>query len=176
MTTTNWRWLEDTYWCVPPQSLPALRFDQDDNTLTWRVDQTVWHITSYHEGYFWGVTAALFRDAGEDVPKRGPGSQPTGATMLGSITPEGNVHLTFIQTSRGTSTIGLGRIVPHEGGQAFQMQMSTGAAGQTTLHWAYMVQVRPGDPYWDSLPGFEGLSMTEMLEGLEAPVVEGAEE
>jgi hypothetical protein len=39
-----------------------------------------------------------------------------------------------------------------------------------------MVQVRPGDPYWDSLPGFEGLSMTEMLEGLEAPVVEGAEE
>ena len=170
--TTTWSWLEDTYWCVPPASLPALRFDQDGNTLTWRVDQTVWHITGYREGYFWGVSATLLRDAGEEAPERGPGSQPRGFTMLGSVTPEGSVHLTFIPSSGGSSTIGLGRIVPHGAGQAFEMQMSTGAGSQTTAHWAFMVPVQSGDPSWDSLPGFDGLSVAEMLEGLAPPTVE----
>lgn len=167
-----WKWLEDTYWCVPPVSLPALRFDQDDNALAWLVDQTVWHITGYRDGYFWGVSATLLREAGEEVPERGPGSQPTGFTMLGSVTPEGGVHLTFIQSSGGSSTIGLGRIVPFEAALAFEMQMSTGVGAKTTAHWAFMVQVRPGDPSWDSLPGFTGLSVEQMLEGLEPPTVE----
>ncbi|HSK78875.1 MAG TPA: hypothetical protein VLQ45_20640 [Thermoanaerobaculia bacterium] len=35
-----WSWLTDTYWYVPPANLPALRYDEDDNTLTWLVDQT----------------------------------------------------------------------------------------------------------------------------------------
>ena len=170
--TTNWNWLEDTYWCVPPVSLPALRFDQGDNALTWLVDQTVWHITGYRDGYFWGVNAALLREAGEEAPERGPGSQPRGFTMLGSVTPEGSVHLTFMPSSGGSPTIGLGRIAPFEAGQSFEMQMSTGAGSKTTAHWAYMVQVRPGDPSWDSLPGFDGWSVDKMLEGLEPPTME----
>jgi len=170
--TMTWSWLEDTYWCVPSVSLPALRFDQDGNTLTWLVDQTVWHITGYRDGYFWGVCSALLRDAGEAAPERGPGSRPRGFTMLGSVTPEGAVHLTFIPTSGGSPTIGLGRIVPFEAGHAFEMQMSTGSGSQTNAHWAFMVPVRPGDSSWDSLPGFEGLSVDTMLEGLEPPTVE----
>jgi hypothetical protein len=167
---STWSRLENTYWCVPPESLPALRFDQDGNTLTWRVDQTVWHITGYRDGYFWGVCGALMRDAGEPAPERGPGAQPQGFTMLGSITPEGQVHLTFIPVSRGPDTLGIGRVVLHGAEPSFEMQMSTGSGAQTNAHWAYMVPVRPDDPSWHSLPGI-GLSVPEMLEGLEPPVV-----
>lgn len=167
---SSWSWLADTYWCVPQESLPALRFDDADDSLTWRVDQTVWHITGYREGYFWGVSATLLRDAGEAASERGPDSQPRGFTMLGSIAPEGRVHLTFIPDSRGSSTIGIGRAVPHGAEWSLEMQMSTGSGGQTTAHWAFMVRVRPGDPSWDSLPGF-GISVPEMLAGLETPRV-----
>ena len=95
--------------------------------------------------------------------------------MLGSVTPEGTILLTFIPTSGGSSTIGLGRIVPHGDRRAFEMQMSTGTGSQTTAHWAFMVPVEPGDPNWDSLPGFSGLSVTEMLDGLEPPTSESSE-
>ena len=47
------------------------------------------------------------------------------------------------------------------------MQMSSGDRNRTA-HWAYMLQTRPGEPSWDSLPGV-GLSAPEMLEGTEAP-------
>lgn len=169
--SSPWSWLEDTYWCVPPESLPALRFDKDGNSLTWLVDQTVWHITGYRLGYFWGVCSALLHDAGEAVPEQGQGSQPRGFTMLGSITPEGGVYLTFIPISPGSATIGTGRMVPPGAEWSFEMQMSTGVGSQTNAHWAYMVRVRPGDPSWDSLPGI-GLSVSQMLEGLEPPEVE----
>lgn len=168
---STWNWLEDTYWCVPPMNLPALRFDPDGKSLTWLIDQTVWHITGYRDGYLWGVCSTLLREAGEEAPERGRSSQPRGFTVLGSITPEGRVHLTFIPDSRGSSTIGIGRAVPYGTGWSMEMQMSTGAGSQTTLHWAYMVRVQPGDPSWDSLPGV-GLSVPEMLEGLQPPVVE----
>lgn len=166
---STWSWLAGTYWCVPPENLPALRYDQDGNSLTWRVDQTVWYLTGYREGYFWGLCGALIRDAGESVPERGPGSQPQGFTMLGSITPEGRVYLTFLPVSRGAATtLGIGRVIQHGAGWSFEMQMSTGTGSQTTAHWAYMVPVRPDDPSWHSLPGV-GLSVPEMLEGLVPP-------
>lgn len=167
-SVADWSWLADTYWYVPVESLPALRLDESENTLSWIVDQTVWHVTGYREGYFWGTCVTLLRDAGEELPERGPGSEPRSFSMLGSITPEGRVHLTFISTGRsGSATIGIGRTVPHEHGWSFEMQMSTGDRTRTA-HWAWMVQTRPGEPSWDSLPGF-GISVPEMLEGTEAP-------
>jgi hypothetical protein len=167
---TDWRWLEGTYWCVPPENLPALRLDPADPTLSWVVDQTVWNVTGYRNGYFWGVSATLIRDAGEETPQHGPGSQPKGFVMLGSITPEGGVHLTFIPSiasSSQSATIGLGRAVPHRDEWSLEMQMSSGNQ-ERTAHWAYMVRVQPGDPSWDSLPGI-GLSVPQMLAGLEPP-------
>ncbi len=89
---------------------------------------------------------------------------------LGSITPEGSVHLTFVADaalSSRTATIGIGRTVPRDGGWSLEMQMSSGSR-ERTAHWAYMVRTQPGDPSWDSLPGI-GLSVPEMLEGLEPP-------
>jgi hypothetical protein len=47
------------------------------------------------------------------------------------------------------------------------MQMSSGDRNRTA-HWAYMVQTRPGEPSWESLPGV-GLSVPEMLEETKAP-------
>jgi hypothetical protein len=117
------------------------------------------------------VCAALLRNAGEPVPERGLGSQPRGFTMLGSITPEGRVHLTFIPVSPGSATIGFGRAVSHGTEWSLEMQMFTGSSAQTNAHSATMVRVRPDDPSWSSLPGI-GLSVPEMLEGLEPPEVE----
>jgi len=164
---SDWSWLADTYWYVPVESLPALRFDPSENTLAWVVDQTVWHVTGYREGYFWGVSVTLLRDAGEELPQRGPGSKPMSFSMLGSITPEGRVHLTFLSSLSGSATIGIGRAVPHGHGWSLEMQMSSGDRNRTA-HWAYMVQTRPSEPSWDSLPGV-GLSVSQMLEGSEAP-------
>src|SRR5918911_708169 len=93
---SDWSRLQDTYWCVLPENLPALQFDAGDNTLAWVVDQTVWHVTGYRGGYFWGVSATLIRPAGGQAPQRGPGYAPVCFTMLGTITPEGRIHLTFM--------------------------------------------------------------------------------
>jgi len=43
---SQWSWLQDTYWYVPPENLPALQFDPDDDTLDWLIDQTAWHISA----------------------------------------------------------------------------------------------------------------------------------
>lgn len=167
---SDWRWLADSFWYVSAPNLPALRLDPSQNTLAWLVDQTVWHITGYREGYFWGVSVTLLLDAGEEVPQQGPGSQPTSFSMLGSITPEGRIHLTFVSSRSGSVTIGIGRAIPHRKGWSLEMQMSSGEQKQTA-HWAYMCQTRPGEPSWDSLPGI-GLSVPQMLEGCEPPQVD----
>lgn len=160
----DWSWLQDTYWYVPPGNLPALQLDPDSDILSWVIDQTVWHITGYRDGYFWGSSTTLMRQQGSEVPAHGPGSHPVCFAMFGSITPEGRIHLTFILDSKASSgppTIGIGRAVPQENDWRLEMQMSSGTRNETA-HWAYMTRVRPGDPAWDSLPGV-GLSVPEML-------------
>jgi hypothetical protein len=112
----------------------------------------------------------LIRDVGEEVPKHGRGSRPTGLAMFGSITPEGRVHLTFVPDaarSSGSATIGIGQAMPRNGGWSLEMQMSSGST-ERTAHWAHMVRTQPGDPSWASLPGL-GLSVPEMLDGLNPP-------
>lgn len=167
---SNWSWLQDTYWYVLPENLPALQFDPDDETLNWVVDQTVWHITGYRDGYFWGVSATLLVTSADGAPKHGAGSTPVCFTMLGSITPEGRVHLTFIPSQASSSrmaTIGIGCAVRHRGDWSLEMQMSSGNDTRTA-HWAYMTRVRPDDASWESLPGV-GLSVPQMLNGCEPP-------
>lgn len=169
---SDFSWLEGTYWYVPAADLPAMQYDATRNTLAWIVDQTVWHITGYRDGYFWGSCSVLIHDAGDEEPARGRGARPTGLALLGSITPEGSVHLTFVADAALTSrsaTIGIGRAIEHEGGVALEMQMSTGTL-ERTAHWAYMRQTRPGDPSWNALPGV-GLSVPEMLDGMDPPKV-----
>jgi hypothetical protein len=171
---SDWSWLQDTYWYVLPENLPALQFDTDNNTLTWVIDQTVWHITGYRNGYFWGVSATLIQQGREQTPQRGPGSKPICFTMLGIITPEGRVYLTFIPckaTSFLSATIGMGCAVEYRKNWRLEMQMSSGS-DERTAHWAYMTRVQPGDPSWESLPGV-GISVLEMLKGCEPPQPSG---
>jgi len=171
---SDWSWLQGTYWYVPQANLPALQLDPDKNTLTWVVDQTVWHITGHRSGYFWGVAATLLQQTGEETPRRGPGSRPVRFTMLGTITPDGRVHLTFIPAVRASArsaTIGIGSAVQREEGWSLEMQMSSGS-GDRTAHWASMAPVQPGDSSWESLPGV-GISVPQMLEGCEPPQLGG---
>src|SRR5262245_10239098 len=96
LSSLDWSWLQDTYWYVLPENLSALQFDPDDNTLNWALDQTVWHITGFQNGYFWGVSATLIQESDEQASQSTDGSRPVCFTMIGSITPEGRVYLTFI--------------------------------------------------------------------------------
>jgi len=152
---SQWSWLQDTYWYVPPENLPALQFDPDDDTLDWLIDQTVWHISAFQSGYFWGSSATA------TLPAGGKSSQasvkPVCFNMLGSITPEGRVYITFMlsrASSSRSATTGIGRAVPHNNKWSLEMQMATGS-GKTTAHWAYMTQVKPGDSSWRVCPALE---------------------
>jgi hypothetical protein len=167
---SDWSWLQDTYWYVLPENLPALQFDPDDNTLTWVIDQTVWQITGYRNGYFWGVSATLVQQSREQTPQQGRDSNPVCYTMLGTITPEGQIYLTFIpcRTSSSQSAImGIGCAVEYRKNWSLEMQMSSGN-DERTAHWAYMTRVQPGDPSWKHLPGV-GISVPEMLKGCAPP-------
>ena len=167
---SDWRWLENTYWYVTPENLSALQFDPDDNTLAWIVDQTVWQITGYRNGYFWGISSTLVKQPDGQILKHGPGSKPVSFSMLGTITPDGKVYLTFIPViapSHQSAVIGVGCVTQHQGSMSFEMQMSSGSDTRTA-HWAYMMRVEPNDPAWESLPGV-GISVPEMLKGSEAP-------
>lgn len=168
-TRNDWTWLEDTYWYVLPIDLPAPLFDPDKNKLSWLVDQTVWHIVAYKNGYFWGATAVAMYNAGEEMPKLGPFSRPMQLTLLGSVTPNGRVQMTFVPTGPvGSPTMGVGQMVEYRGSWGFEMQMSTDRFGSRVLHWATMVQTRPGDESWDKLPGVP-FSVPQMLEGATYP-------
>ena len=49
----RWRWLEDTYWYVPTSGLPAYVFSAGNSEPRRTLDQTVYHIADYRNGYFW---------------------------------------------------------------------------------------------------------------------------
>jgi len=175
-TRAQWRWLADTYWYVLPTDLPALQLDPDGNVLSWLFDQTVWHVSGYENGYFWGVTAAQLYDAGQEIPTRGPQSRISQLSLLGTVMPNGQVQITFLPTGRssGSPVIGYGQMVQAGEGWAFEMQMSTDRVNNRVLHWANMVQTREGDASWNQLPG-TSYSVPQMLEGAVYPHFETAE-
>ena len=169
---TDWAWLGDTYWYVPDPGLPALQLDPHDSALSWQVDQTVWHITGYKDGYLWGVTSVALHPAGKEMPARGPGSRPAHFTLLGTITPSHRVQLTFVPSrGPGSATTGIGQMVQVHGAWGFEMQMSTERRESRVLHWATMVQTREGEQSWNQLPGLPW-SVPQMLEGATYPALE----
>jgi hypothetical protein len=86
--------------------------------------------------------------------------------MLGSVTPEGRILLTFTVTSSSMSpsiTECFGEMQRKRGQWTMENQMFT--APNETLqigHWAYMVQTQPGLPSWKSLPS-TGVSVPAFL-------------
>lgn len=159
---SDWKWLQGTYWYCPAECMPAIQ-GRPKNTFRWIIDQTVWHITGYEGGYFWGVASVLLTPMGDQPDP----SSKSDMTFLASITPQGQVHITFLQSALST-TIGTGCMTVHRGQQSFEMQMSSGPTVALVVHWAYMMQVEPGDPQWEKLPG-AGVSVEAMVGDIEPP-------
>jgi hypothetical protein len=155
---TDWRWLNDTYWYVPARNLLALTFDAGSETLSPTTDQTVWHITGYAGHYFWGRVVAALRN--------GPATNTYCQSLVGSVTPEGRVLLTFVPTSPGNNAEVIrasGDMRMVAGRWTVEPQMSSGPSAQLQVsHWAYMTQCLPGDAVCQSLPGL-GQSIDSLL-------------
>jgi hypothetical protein len=154
-TVAKWKWLKGTTWYVPTNNLPAYIYYPSKNRLVPVSDQTVYTITGYRNGYFWGRTAAQLGD-----------NEINCMSLVGSVTPEGKVYLTFTAYpySRGDeSTTGFGTMVSKNGQWTMENQMSTGSASAQVGHWAYMVQALPNSAAWNSLPGVD-MSVPEFME------------
>lgn len=158
--TIKYSFLNHSQWYVPTATLPAVEMNLADGKVTGVVDQTVWDITGYRYSYFWGRTAAVFtRQVGGK-----PQMSLSCATMLGSVTPDGQVYITFVPQGQKTALAavrGIGTLKPSGHGWLFQMQMSTGT---TTLvaHRSYMAQCKTGEACEARLPGSE-LSLSQFL-------------
>jgi len=157
VTPARWSWLTNTYWYVPAPNLPATIYNGSNGTLVPILDQTVYHISGYKNGYFWGETVTQLGS-----------SSPSSSAVLGSVTPQGKVLLNFVGSS--TVTEGYGTMVKKHGQWTMENQMFTGTGSTTQIgHWAYMVQTRPGMKSWNSLP-LAGVSVPTFMSNYNAPV------
>ena len=155
--TSRWAWLENTYWYVPKPNLPATIFNPGTGALGVVPDQTVYHISGYRGGYFWGETVAQLGQ-----------STPTSSALVGSVTPQGRVLLWF--TSSSSAIPGYGVMTCQHGRWTMENQMFTNTSSGSQLgHWAYMVQTRPGMESWQSLPS-AGVSVPTFLSYYSGPV------
>lgn len=174
-TRLDWAWLAGTTWIVPPADLPAMQLDPKDDRVSWVVDQTVWRFQGYRTGYVWGYGVVMLRAPSPESPGPSEAETQQCLTILGTVTPDGAVHLTFTPTiarRSSSATTGTGRIwtqlAPGQPSPkpTFEMQMSTGDRDRTA-HWAHMIQVTEADAMWSALPGFP-VGVEEALEGCAA--------
>ena len=155
VTPRRWQWLVDTYWYVPNRGLPAIIFTPSTGEIVKIPDQTVYHISGYKNGYFWGETVAQYG-----------GSAPSSAALIGSVTPEGKLLLSF--NTGASTTQGFGSMTRKNGQWTMENQMFTGSASSQVGHWAYMVQTKPGMKSWNSLP-FVNQSVPTFLSNYSLP-------
>jgi hypothetical protein len=149
------KYLINSTWVVPPETL--LAYNYVNGTHSTVSDQTVWVINEYDKGHFFG-------DAYTSID-RVPISH---MSIVGSVTPLGNVHITFYPvgaTPQTTNVInGVGRLEQINGVYTFVMQMN---GSQNVLcglsHWSYMVSVKRGDPFYKHLPGVD-MSLPEFID------------
>ena len=141
----RWAWLKDSVWYVPAGGLAAVAASPDRGRVITLFDQTVYVIQGYRDGYFWGVTRVQFWP-----PQQGPVppvSPPTCMRLLGSVTPEGAITLSFTPVdSSGENTTGIGVMRQRDHAWTMENQMistATVMVGSTPrqvqiAHWAYM--------------------------------------
>ena len=154
----DWSFLQNSYWYVPTPNLLALLSSVEEGAgiVAPIDDQTVFYIKNYQAGYFWGTVATELTIAGQP-------SGPTCFFLVGSVTPEGAVNLSFTPTgSSGVPTIGIGTMRFRADQWTMENQMSTNGGTGTVSHWAYMVQCHSGQPCMNSLPG-TNLTFSQLL-------------
>lgn len=141
-------------WVVPPDTLLAYLYD--NGTVTPAVDQTVWVFSNFSQGYFSGQSYTAIDT-----------STLSQRNLIGSVTSEGKVYITFYSgTSSSTDLVtGIGTLNVKSSGQcSFLMQMTSSQTGVSGLtHWSYMIPVKPGDPYYNNLPGTGGMTVPQFL-------------
>lgn len=160
MAVPEYNFLKNTIWYVPQPTLHAMEMNPRTGAVQMRIDQTVWRITDYRQGYFWGSLVVQLRNlAGKPV------GNPTCARMMASVTPDGKVLATFVPPvpegaalavqANGTLTKG-----PDD---AFRFEMQRTSGTQKLLaHASYMVQCKAGDACNAQLPGTD-LSLPSFL-------------
>lgn len=157
---TKYDFLRGTQWYVPDTTLPAVLLNLQNGKVTALVDQTVWDIVSSDHGYFWGRAVTVVRPWGSSTTS----GNPSCARMVGSVTPDGHVYITFVEANQSTSAgaaRGLGTLTTGSAAWRFEMQMSTGSTGVVS-HWSYMDQCKSGQACQKKLPGTE-LSLSQFL-------------
>ena len=154
----DWSFLQNSYWYVPAANLLAVLSSVEGGvgTVAPIDDQTVFYIKSYQSGYFSGTVATELTIGGQP-------SGPTCFFLVGSVTPEGAVNLSFTPTgSSGVPTIGIGTMRFRDAQWEMENQMSTNGGSGTVSHWAYMVQCKAGQSCMNSLPG-TSLTFSQLL-------------
>lgn len=134
--------LLNTTWIVPTRTLEAYTYT--NNVIVKVADQTVWTIDRYSNGYFFGDSYTAF-DAVPTVHTK----------LLGSVTPFGDVLISFYSEDNNVSGFGT------FDGCEFIMQMNT-VSTINAAHWSYMISVRPGDIFYESLPSL-GISVPTFI-------------
>lgn len=150
-----WDWLAGTYWYVPAENLLAYVSRPSSQQVDPIDDQTVFFISESRNGYFWGQAVVQLGD-----------QERTCYFLFGSVTPQGDVLLTFTASSdspgQPTITHGSGVMCLFDGAAAMLNQMSSGSAQVQVNHWAYMLQTKEGDASCSSLPG-AGMPVPDFL-------------
>lgn len=146
--------LENSTWIVPPQTL--LAFEYTAGTETPVEDQTVWIISEYENGYFFGKTYPALNGIPKSI-----------MNMVGTVTPFGDVYITFYPTSGSLSSTdivtGLGTLTIIDHQYVFVMQMNSSQNNLNGLtHWSYMISVNPNDYFYQHLPSLN-LSVPEFI-------------
>ena len=141
------KYIENSTWVVPPKTLQAYQYLNGQTVGV--LDQTVWVINRFEHGYFFGNSYTAINAA--------PTSQ---MNLVGSITPEGNVYITFYPVSGNllSSDVvnGIGKFRKKDGHHYFTMQMNSAQNElQGLSHWSYMIKVRPKDYFYKHLPGVD---------------------
>lgn len=133
----RWSWIEDTIWYVPQESLPAITTSATSRKVSRMIDQTVYSIDGYSDGFFWGVVRGQIMPANTKLPAE-PDDPPTCMRLAGSVTPQGTLNLSFTPIGgTGDRTTGVGFMHRYDGVWTMELQMTTGETQQLT-HWAYM--------------------------------------
>lgn len=148
------KYIENTTWIVPPSTLLAYEYINGASVKV--SDQTVWVITKFDQGYFFGNSYTGLN-----------GSPSATKAIVGSITPFGDVYISFFPVTgnyQNTDVVtGIGKFTKHKGKPYFVMQMNTGENGlQGLAHWSYMISVKPDDYFYQHLPSMN-MSVPEFI-------------
>lgn len=148
------KYLRNTVWIVPPPTLLAYEFVGGIHVPV--SDQTVWVISRYDQGYFFGDSYTTLNGT--------PSSQ---RKIVGSVTPRGDVYITFYPLSDETESTdivnGIGSFEKQNGKYTFIMQMNSAENSLSGLsHWSYMISVKPDDYFYQHLPGVN-MSVPEFI-------------